>query len=92
MKTLIHPNNLLLVQYPNGQIRFRNCQTSVIPYSAAPNQKFPATMDLRVNLKTELGMQNYFKECPKPNKIEITWLEIIIGLLAVLLTFICMHL
>lgn len=49
-------------------------------------------MDLRVNLKTELGMQNYFKECPKPNKIEITWLEIIIGLLAVLLTFICMHL
>jgi len=92
MKTLIHPNKTIIVQYPNGQIRSRNCETSVFPEQAKiPNQRFPATWDLRVSANSEAMRLNTFKEHIEQDYEGVTWLEIIIGLLAVGLTALCLH-
>lgn len=96
MKTIIHPNKEVLVQFPNGQLRYRNCQSTVMPEDNSIKNPFPANRDLRIQAVLQSIRRNSFRDKidneVRRNGINITWLEIIIGLLAVLLTFICMHL
>lgn len=96
MKTVIHPSKEVLVVFPNGKLRYRNCHHTVIPDNALSKNSFPANRDLRIQAALQSIQCNRFREKVnqeiRQNEISITWMEIIIGLAALLLTILCVHL